>query len=297
MSDTLTKPQRAYITDVKVQLLGGLMTISVDVFSVKSPKGKKSGASFVSACPTCPTPTPVTQFSDCTASTEHSHFTSKDLAKAIQLEDGSLEWVSEEEQAVVKELEEFDPKQIAFDIVPAADVEFHMRPADLAYRIRPHSKGDAAPYLVLRDYLRKTKHALVGALRLKAGDPVRFYRAEVWHDQIVLQSLVRPDDLAPADEITGAYKEGLLEALGKNLDKLAVDFDPATYRNVSRERIAELAARKAENPGSERPDNVTPIRPAAVVDDGSDLLAALSAMADEKPAKKPARAKQTRKAS
>lgn len=284
------KKQRAFATDVTVSFLG--MTLIVDAVPVRTPAGR---AGFHNLCPECDEPTRMQQMLGC----EHGHgpFTRDQLEQAGNrkgrtLEDETLVEVSAEEYEEATGVD-LPIGVLNLEIYRASDVETLTRPDDTQYRLREAKKGTVAMiYGLLRDLLREpgmAEFALVGEINLKGSQkPVRLV---VWQDQLVLQSLVRPSDLAAGD--LGLELPDLKAEVGAALKAVASHvkpFVPDEFRNLKRERLAALDEAKALDP------TATVAKVAPTPKPELDLMALLTASieaAEEKraPAAKKPRAK------
>jgi non-homologous end joining protein Ku len=100
------------------------------------------------------------------------------------------------------------------------------------------------PYAILLGFAANPDVAIVGELNLRGT--VKLYRVIVHRGQLLMHELVRPDDLADVDAIES------IDATPAEIERatllaadMVVPFDPFEYRNLTVERVAELAAAKA----------------------------------------------------
>jgi non-homologous end joining protein Ku len=162
--------------------------------------------------------------------------------------------------------------ELTLRIHPADQVEAATRPGDLGYRLRPASKkgvvGPTKPYGILLGFASNPEVALIGELNLRGV--VKLYRLVVHRGQLLLHELIRPDELAATDDIDLAdVSEAEVERARSLAAGMVEDFDPAAYRNLTVERIAELVASKA---GDATP---TPTEAKAPVAEVADILSLL----------------------
>lgn len=269
--------QRAFATGVSFSLFG-LMNVALDVVPQKVPNAAK-GKSFRLACPTCTGS--VSQFYACAdghGRADGMSFTEVDLIRAREV-DGVLVPFTDEEVAAVREAGEVSAMTIA--IHPAAQVEAATRVGEAGYRLRPGKKAKATEqqvYGVLRALAADPELAFVGTLLLpKTSEKV--YRITVWNDQLVMHELIRPEMVAPADDVSDAVAPDPLVAQAQEMAKLVVtEFEAAQYHDGAVDRLA--AALEAKATGE------TPVVAAAVVAAESSLEAMLARAVEA--AKKPA---------
>lgn len=252
--------QKTFASAVSFQL--GLLTVLADVVPVRR-TGSAKAASFVNICPECVEPTRPKQQYVC----EHGHgpYGPTDLVKARDTEDG-LRRFSAEEVSAVRE-SEVPAGVMTLNVCPAAELEAATRPSEQSYRLRLGKKSQPGAYVLLRALASNPDVGLYGVCKLNGRVAPTPYRLTVWRDQLVIQSLIRPADVAEGEEIEGDVDEALLDMGNDLIKKLSKPFDPELLTD---ERVAKLAEIVQTQTGE-----VTPLpiksKPA------SDLMAQLAA--------------------
>lgn len=285
------KKQRTFASNVTVSL--AVMNMQTDLLPVKQGDG---AVKFKIVCPDCDDTVTMDQKYICTEDESHVH-TSGTAARAKDV-DGVLVKVTAEDIEAIKE-PTLEPNQLDLQVYPADQVDAATRPVGVAYRVRPKpTKGSMQVYGVLRDLFADESVAYIGEMTIRSEQ--KLFRAEVWHGQILLQELARPELVAPVDQIDVTYDTKLLKTAKALADALVEDFDPEAFRSVVQQRAAEFdAAQRAAATGTAP----APKKKAAPKqDDSTDaLLAALEASVTQikakKPASKPAARKPAAKAS
>lgn len=268
--------QRAY-AGITAQLAG--VSIAVDLVPVRNP-GVNDRLSTRRLCGKCPTPHTLSQFyrGDCGA-----EYTDGELnaigRRAVEADTDSgttlVELDADELAAAVAS--SVDDATIQLEVRARDDVEASMLPDGSLYRMRPKKKkGETSlkTYALLRDLATNAKHALIGRAVVHGDE--KLYRLIVWHGMIVMQGMIRPDDVAefedvPETEYDGAELVAALELL-KRLSKPVADGD---FHDERADRLQVLVAHRLADPGKVKPLPAGATAPAN--DGGSDLLAALEA--------------------
>lgn len=260
--------QRAFASNVA--FIVGEASVQLDVVPIRR-SGSKQEAALKSVCPgDHDAPTTVQQMYVCADG--HQHYPSQ-LLKARAMEDGTLVLIDKDEAAEIR-TGGFPKNQMELSVHPAEEVRAACRPDELGYRIRP---GRKAPPIARKLYstllvLAATPGvALVGELRLR--DSRRMYQLEVWNGQLVLQSLIHPDDLADVDQIAlPEFDSKQVKALQERAQALVESFDPERFRFDAKAAL-DKAAEQMSKDGQVMP---APAPSAGRVDD-VDVLALLDA--------------------
>ena len=254
--------QRSYVAGVHVVL--GMTDVVVDVVSVRKPGVK---VQFRQICPSCEEPTRPGQRYLCPSC--EGLFEPRDLDRAKE-EDGLLFRFSDEEIAEVKAAAEPDEdtlKKLVLNVCPLDELHAATRPGDNAYRLRlPQDAKQQAFYNVLGHAAGSTKYGLYGLLRLKEDDTPQAYRLDVWNGQIVLQSLIRPQDLAEVDQEVGDPGK-FREMTDAVLESMNGPFNADALADGRRAKLDEIIAGK----------DVLAAVPTIVKTEEGDLLATLEA--------------------
>ena len=140
-----------------------------------------------------------------------------------------------------------------------------------SYYLEPESTGEKA-YSILRRALAEKNRIGIAKVAIRARVHLAALRAR--DDVLVLETMYWPDEVRPADfKMLGEELEvretevAMAEML---IENLTTEFDPANWKDATRERIEELARRKIEGEEIVVPHTPEPTR---VV----DLLEALKA--------------------
>jgi hypothetical protein len=276
---TPTATQRAFATNVSFGI--GLMTVSLDLVPQMAP-GLKEATEFKLACPH--DAGEVSQRYICKADPTHRNlsgemFTERDLER-VRVIDGTRHPVSAEQIAAVRS--SGDVKSATFSVHKAAEVEAVTRPGGAGYRLRPPAKANrqvAQVYATLLHLAGRADLAIVTLLELpKTGQ--KMYRLSAFRGQLMIHEVVRPDELAPVDEIEAEAPEAVLVMAEQLAESLVTPFEADAFRNAARERAAALDEALAVGEAAPAP------APAVAPEPESDLLATLAASLE---ASKPAR--------
>lgn len=272
----MASKQRAVASNVSISL--GMANVLVDIVPA-AVSNKDKDSQFKMICPECTEPTSVSQKYVCAH--DHGPYFPYEVTRRAQVIDGEMVEVSQDEINEVKgapaDDEERAPKTLSLDVVDADDFTAATLPGENIWRFRPNAKTTSMDgYVLIRHLVKAADTAgkvLVGELTIR--ETPRVVKLGVWRGQIIAHAVMRPDDIAEADPIPDTEPSEKLQALGAAvLEQLAVEFDPANFRNEIRERAKALAARKAENPGA----TILPITPTAKAAKADDLEAVLAGM-------------------
>lgn len=257
-----TTQQRAFASDVVVSL-GSLLSLSVDVVPIKVPNAIER-TSLKSLCPDCEAPTALAQKMVCAT---HGIATKVDKGRLIDKD--TLVRLTDEEVEAFKYGGSVEPGTLELHICPASQIESVTRPGESAYRLRLGKKKRSADhYALLAKLVADGTAAFYGTARLNGKCNNTPFRLEVWGDQLVLQSLLRPEDLAQRDEVPAACPDKALSMGRLLVEHLIEDFDAETLVDARITKLADLMATKS----GEAP--VELVRTPEIPD---DLIAALEA--------------------
>lgn len=274
MTDTI-KAAKPASKDASLSLIGGLMTIKVDVLPAKRPE---ETIEFKLICPDEDEPTrPVQMYvhPDDVDGDQPRMWKTGECDRAREV-DGLLHRVTPEEIEAAKETV-LPSGQMAVTIVPAA--QFQTIANGAFYRLRPKDQPAVYAALVKRVV---ADDDLAYILELTIRGKQRFYRLIAQDDALCIVEHIRPGELYEAEGYSTDADQKLVDMLGEAVRNNVEDFNPDEYVNFLRERAAELDAAKKD-------PNAAPIVKApraAKVDDTAGLLAALESAAK---AKKPRR--------
>lgn len=153
-----------------------------------------------------------------------------DLLKARETGDGTLV-ILDADAVIAAKVGDLEKDQLTVSVHPADQVERICRPGKGGYRLRPPAKASGKEqklYAAIRTCVESHPDlAFVGSLRLR--DTRAFYRLGVWGNQLVVQELVLPADLAAADVIDAEPEEATVAMAASLVAATLTDFDPADY--------------------------------------------------------------------
>lgn len=232
--------QRAFQSGVGFSLFGGMMTMTADVVPIRRPNADKS--TIVTCCPDCAEGGKMVRVREqffCEIDPKHGPFKRGEGAKGREVGDDEYEPVGIEELAAARE-PDLPEKELTLGIFPVAEIESFTRPDGFGYRVRPGKVGTSMKaYGILMAILEKGEYALVAEANFKSSQ--KPYRLMLWEGQLVLQSLVRPDDLAERETIEAEMPDKrTMTAVAAWLAENAEAFEPERFRNLRRERLEAL---------------------------------------------------------
>lgn len=274
MTDTV-KAAKPAAKDASLSLLGGLMTIKVDVLPAKK---AEETVEFKLICPDEDEPTrPVQMYvhPDDVDGDQPRMWKVGELEKAREI-DGLLHRVTAEEIEAAKETV-LPTGQMTVTVVPAAQFETVANGA--FYRLRPKEQPAVYAALVKR-IAADADLAYITELTIRGKQ--RFYRLISWQDALCAQEHVRPGELYDGEQYSTDADQKLVDMLGDAVRNNVEDFNPEEYVNFLRARAEELDAAKRD-PNAPKVEKA----PRAVkVDDTAGLLAALESAAKAKKGRK-----------
>lgn len=229
MSET---QQRTFASGLSIQL--GLLTVIADAVPVRATNSAKA-VSFVQVCPVCPEPTKPQQEYACPNG--HGPFAPSELDKARQTETG-LKRIPKDDVESVQETG-VSKGILTLNVCSSEELEDATRPDTASYRLRLGAKSQVGSYVLLRELVRNPQLAFYGVCQVNGRVTPLPFRLVVWRDQLVMQSLIRPADVAVSEVIENVVDENLL-GMGKELvEKLVKPFDADALVD---DRIAKLQA-------------------------------------------------------
>lgn len=276
MTDTATvTAQRPYVKGVDL-LFFGLMTVQGDLMPAAQ---RTKDVEFKLVCPSCDDPAPLTQQYFCEEG--HGPYTTGNAGRAKVVGSGkaaTLHKVTAEQIEALKS-PTLPTGEMTVHVFPAVQVEQHTIPSGSAYRLR--STGRADLYAVLVDLVKDTDMAFVGEMTVKGTQ--KMWRISSRHGQLLLSELIRPEEVAPGDDLDAVeYDAAALDMVSKLAAKNVEEFDPTAFRNTIAERARAMNEALAAGKGEEVPTVAPTVAP-----EETDLMALLtSAVADATPAKK-----------
>jgi len=285
MADIIT-PQRTYAAGIRLTIFD-MVSFTVDAVPQSRPNSAKDTAmrrvALTEAGPVAVEQRFITP--------DGGLFVEQDLGRARETADGTLVAL-DPDTVVTAKVGDLAKNEIALSVHPADQVASACRPGDNGYRLRPPRKASVKErelYATIRATIAASPDkAFVGCLRLR--DSRAFYRLEVWNDQLVLQELTLPADLAEVDVIDVAPDEGLVSMASQLVASTTANFDPAVYTH---DAVAAFDAAVTEAAGAPAAVSSTPSLTVVADPAAAMFEQALAAVAPKKPA--PRRRRTTKK--
>jgi DNA end-binding protein Ku len=234
-----------------------------------------------------------------------------DIVKGYETEDGELITLSEEDLDALPTASGHEIDVIEF--VPADQIDPLL--FDKSYYLEPEAKA-AKPYALLREALIDTDRMAVVKVALRQRESIALLR--VRGKAIVLQTMLWPDEVRePEFDILDQEVElrpQELQMAASLVESLGADFDPTSFHDEYRDAVVAMIEQKRST-GDARPAPVAE-KPDDGGDSMTDLLTALQRSVEaaragrpddapaakeekaepEKPAKKPAARRSSKKA-
>lgn len=275
--------QRAYQANVNFTVKQfPLTSMTADVIPVRRPGADKSNV--VTLCPDCAAEGTYHRVKEqfiCPSDAKHGPFGRGEGAKGRDLGDDGYEPINAEDYQAARE-PDLPEKELCFRVYRTADVAGLMRPDTNAYRIRASGKVNTSmkAYEFLLSLASLPEFTVISEGNFKKSQ--KPYRLEAWGDMLVLQSMIRPDDLSvPEGTDVSVYTGKNLATVRTWATQNAETFDPEEYRNLKQQRISAIGTAEGE---------IVQVRPKSVapeeIDIAAMLEASLAAAAPEKPARK-----------
>lgn len=221
--------------------LGPLMTMQGDTYSVQR-SGAGADEKFKLACPES-TDADVHGASQHYVCDQHGDVgTVGEMKHRKEISKGQFILVDEEEIAAAKE-SDLEKGVLSVAAHPVTDVDKHTFPYGSAYVFVPAARNPLHSVLlaVLSD--PDCEYALMGEM-LGVRGGTKLVRLEAWHNQLVIQELLRPEDTNEFDDLTTPVEDKHVTMTLNLLGQLAEEFDPEEYRNRTAERVKALVEAK-----------------------------------------------------
>jgi hypothetical protein len=255
--------QRTYRSNIMFSLLGAV-TFSADIVGVTK-AGISSQSDLKTICTECDSP--LTRSMNCAA---HGAIAEPRRAREVDdvlvpLTDAQVDFIAGTNLPTgVVNIIHVEPAELAAAV----------RPGESAYRVRPaqNKKKQDIPtpgLALLTDMVSAGRFTFIAEVKLGAREREILVQLEVWNDQLILQELIRPEDLADADKVTPVeYDLTALDMLAELLEHRVETFDPTSVANPKAARMAALESTELFS---------VPATVTAVVAPSADLLGALAA--------------------
>lgn len=276
-----SKGPRSVQKDAQLTFLG-VMTVLADIMPTKG--GDKTPETKL-ACPVLDEATPMKQVYIVDGRLDLGQWTVGDCHRAMEVGDKLVKITDEELKAM--RTPTLPSGECDFKVFPLADVQDATIQSGTTYLIKPKKMAEGSrsqqSYAMLVDLVADAERqgfAFIGEMTLKSVQ--RMYRCIVRKGNLLLQELVRPDEVLPPIEFPTGYDGRLLEAAGKMIAAQVEVFDPSKYGSEVKERARVLAEQIAA--GGEREVPVAP--QVKSEEEADDLLALLTASIPDKPAAK-----------
>jgi non-homologous end joining protein Ku len=131
--------------------------------------------------------------------------------------------------------------------------------------------GTSEHYAVIVRALTELESEWTLVARLTLRSALTMFAARVFHDVLVLEQLVWPADVNAAPGVPTAFRAEALPIARQLITLHATAFDPAAYRDVAADKLAEIVAGK--DPTQAAQDATVTALPGA----GGDVMAQLEA--------------------
>lgn len=226
MADNIT-PQRSYASGIRFTIFD-LVSFAVDAVPQARPNVSKDSAmrrvAVIDGAPVAVEQRFVT--------TDGTVYEENQLGRARDLGDGTLVQL-DADTVITAKVGDLAKNELTISVHPASQVEHLTLPGGGGYRLRPSAKASTKErelYATVRAAVAAAPDkAFVGLLRLR--DSRAMYRLVVWQDQLVIQELAQPADLAAADVIDVAPDEAILKLANELVANATTDFVPAAYHH------------------------------------------------------------------
>ncbi len=258
----------AYRKDLTVSI--GFLTARCDVETTKDNSVNDTGLTQLCANghdPAKPCWDPVCAVCDAAVKRE-------DLVKGREVGDNSFVLVTDEELNALKELEASFKGKIALTPHDAVEVESKTMPSGTTYYLTRNAK-DEHYGLVRHAVETNPQFAFIGIYTVASRSAL--YRAKVYDGCLVLEQLLRPEELKPVPVVDAPVNEALVGTLDQVLEAFVTEFDPATYRSTYAEQVnAIVEARESTGAAA------LPAAPSAPANADDALLAQMEAFLADK---------------
>jgi hypothetical protein len=229
--------QRTYASGVTIQL--GMLSAAFDLAPVRA-----KGISRTTVCPTCLADGDIERLHQQMICDQGHVTTLAEAPRALEA-DGRLIPLTEEDHEALR-ANEVETGLLDLHVCPSADLEAATRPGEAAYRVRIPRKGRVGEqYALLRELAKSPGLALYGVLKVNGRNNPQPYRLGVWKDQLVVQSLVRPDGLAEVDTIEAEAPAELVEMGRQFMSSIAAPFDADLLSDERKVRTEAILSRGA----------------------------------------------------
>lgn len=221
--------------------LGPMFQLYVDAVAVKAPGAAKK-LQTKRCCPICAQDGRAVRINMQNHCAEHGQL--DETVPAVEV-NGELKLVEAEAVKAVKTAGVAE-RHVAFQWSPVEQLEAATRPGEQAFRLRlPKDMAAAADlYALFAHLVKSTGLAFYGYGKLNNRLNAQWYRLECWREQLVLQSLLNPHDLAEADYTAGELSEkgAKVAPMAETfITSAAVDLDTAIFADDRAERLLALA--------------------------------------------------------
>jgi non-homologous end joining protein Ku len=257
--------RRAVASNITFTIAGSFVQLQADLLSAK-PTDKTD---FTSLCPDCTEPTAVSERYICKHEDAHGPYSRNELRKGREI-DKMLYRAEDADIEAIKATTITKDEAVAVRVFPSAEVTNHVRPTGSSYLLRPLGKAQLA-YAALTQFVGDPKLAFLCEVLVRGSQ--KLYRIEAWNGQLVLQELIRPNELAETETIVAPVTKEMTAMLKQIIvNGTEKAFDPQQFRALTPERVAELDARLVSSGDGKE---VTKGKQPSV--NGGDLLSALQA--------------------
>jgi non-homologous end joining protein Ku len=254
-------------SDISVRL--GLITFSV---AVQSAVSEDQDAKLNTVCNDGHEPVRVKQTTGCpTCAKEGSLYS---FPRGKDNGDGTFTVLTREQVDAAYEVAEDVKKTITLTAHPAAEVTQHTLPGEKVYYLA-EGKAASEGYPVLVELVKRRPDIAFCTVFAVRSAPA-LYRLAVFNDRLALHAIAWPERINEAPTLrSSGYNEALLPMAEQFIDSLLMPFDPATFVDSRKVKLAEALGAAA---------------PVAIVSEGkgdSPLLTLLRSAVEPKAVPKP----------
>ena len=227
-----TEKRRAVASNVVLNIGTSLVNLQVDLLSARP--SDKTG--FSSLCPSCEDPHAVSERYICSEQAGHGPFTRSQLKKGREI-DKVLYSVTDKDEELVKETTITKDEPVRVRIFDAAAVAASTRPTGVSYLLRPLGKT-LASYAAFAEFVADPKMAFLAEVMVRGSQ--KLYRLESWNGQLVLQELIRPNELAVAEPVVEKVSKDAKAMLKQIIEMETETFKADEFRWITPERVEAL---------------------------------------------------------
>lgn len=137
---------------------------------------------------------------------------------------------------------------IDLHVCPREELMAQTLPSKNVYRLRLNDTAMAETYDIFRQLAEHPTLALYGTSRISGNIKTAPYLLTTRHGQLVLQSLIRPQDIAPGDELPAVDPNPKMLKMATDLmEALADPLDLTVFTDDRKAKLEQIMAAKGES--------------------------------------------------